>query len=208
MTTRYTPGHRIPVLVQKADGAPYREFESCVVSHDEAKLVTFSSAGNLVRDHRKSDWRTWFHCRSVYFLDKPYNVLEIINIKTGLIEELYANVSNVPQLGASGLVWIDHELDVIRRIPGTAVKIDDEDEFEAAIMHYGYSSALQRQCRDAVDTLMQLLPAYEPEALDLAALMRMEKVSGGRLVRGPPPIGDVDPQRRNHRKGQRAIRQI
>jgi protein associated with RNAse G/E len=102
-------------------------------------------------------------CNLLYWLDKFYNLLEVINTD-GLLTQIYVNVASPPQFIDNGFNFIDHELDVSMPV-GQPARIVDEDEFEVAITRYGYAPEFVALCRIAAEEARLLAERWRPHQL-------------------------------------------
>jgi protein associated with RNAse G/E len=157
------PGDVITVKVLHADGQCFRSWQTEVEEASVECIVTLSHPGSLVDDARKGPWKTRWHIRAYYWLDQPYNLLEIYD-QAGLLEEIYVNVASLPVLKDNTLEFTDHELDV-SLLSGQPARIVDEDEFAAAITKYGYSPEFQAHCRQAAAAALQLARNWTAKGL-------------------------------------------
>src|SRR5262249_42041957 len=93
-------------------------------------------------------WISKCSIRTVYWLDRPYNLLEVYG-GAGELEETYLNVASPPIMHGRQVSFVDHELDVTLR-PGGQPRVVDEDEFEEAAARFSYAPDFQAACRRGV----------------------------------------------------------
>jgi protein associated with RNAse G/E len=142
------PGDIITVHALHADGQWYRRWQTTVESVDEKCIVTYSPPNSTVEDFERQPRILPRAIRSFYWFDKLYNLHERFDA-AGALVEIYINIASAPQFVDGGIVFTDHELDVLMFIGSPAV-IVDEDEFESAITRYGYAPEFVTRCRAAV----------------------------------------------------------
>jgi protein associated with RNAse G/E len=140
---RMKPGDIITVRALHADGECYRWWQTPVESIRNDCIITLNSGPHIIH-HTQGNSLSHLTVRSFYWLDKPYNLLEVYSA-AGVWQEIYVNVASIPTIDREALTFTDHELDV-SLIPGQAARIVDQDEFEAAIARYGYSTEFQAHC--------------------------------------------------------------
>ena len=148
------PGDVITVRVLHADGQCYRSWQADVEEASANCIVTLFHPGCIVNDARDGLWKSPWHIRTYYWLNRPYNLLEIYD-PAGLLEQIYVNVASLPVLENNALVFTDYELDVSLPI-GQPARVVDEDEFATAITNYGYSPEFQAHCRQVAAVALQL----------------------------------------------------
>ena len=156
-------GDTITVKVLHADGHCFRSWQTTVEEASADCIVTISHPGDPVDDARKGPWTLHWHIRAYYWLDRPYNLLELYN-QDGLLEEIYVNVASLPVLKGETLEFTDHELD-ISLLSGQPACIVDEDEFTAAIARYGYSPEFQSHCRQTAAAALQLVQTWRAKGV-------------------------------------------
>lgn len=156
---RARAGDRISVTALKSDGQPYRSWTAEVESIGEHRLVTLSRVGDPVHGPG-GGWTQRHNIRTVYWFDRPYNLMEVYE-PTGRLKQIYIHIASAPVLHGSHLVYTDHELDVVRR-HGQKARVVDEDEFEAAAVQFGYTCEFRDSCRRAVKDALRLVHQWHP----------------------------------------------
>ena len=148
-------GDQIQGHACKADGTIYRSWYTLIESVNTDSIVTISPAGSMVIDKtRLGDHPIKHHLRSFYWFDKFYNLIEVFDGNGALIQ-IYINIASLPEFANGEISFKDHELDVIRDMPGPA-KIIDEDEFSEAIQQYQYSEEFQKRMYQAAQEALEL----------------------------------------------------
>jgi protein associated with RNAse G/E len=136
-------GDTIWVRAFKANGMCYRWWQAVVEEVGPGYLVTVGSIDNRVyQDDR--EWNQTHVIRSIYWFDRPYNLLEVYSSANELVE-LYANVAGLPEFVDGVLHFTNYELDVSYLTDGTP-RIVDQDEFAVAAVRFGYTPEFQQQC--------------------------------------------------------------
>jgi protein associated with RNAse G/E len=148
-------GDPIHICACKTDGTVYRSWHTTIESVDAGSIVTISPAGSMVIDKTKlGDHPVKHHLRSYYWFDKFYNLIEVFDMN-GMLVQIYINIASLPEFTDDGMRFKDHELDVVRDMPGPAELID-EDEFAEAILKYQYSEDFQQKMYAAAREALEL----------------------------------------------------
>lgn len=150
-------GDLITVRALKADGHTYRWWTSWVEAIDKERIVTVSPMGHFVGGP-KGGWISRFDIRTVYWFERPYNLVEVY-LPDGSLKQVYVHIASPACLEHGELCYTDHELDVVWR-PGHRPRVVDEQEFCAAASEYGYSPEFQKVCRRAVGQALQLVRGW------------------------------------------------
>ncbi len=148
-------GDQIQGHACKTDGTIYRSWHTTIESVNTDSIVTISPEGSMVIDKTKlGDHPIKHHLRSYYWFDKFYNLIEVFDVNGELVQ-IYINIASLPEFANREVSFKDHELDVVRDIPGTA-KIVDEDEFAEAVLKYQYSEEFQKSMYQAAHEALAL----------------------------------------------------
>jgi protein associated with RNAse G/E len=152
------PGDSIVVRALKADGHAYRWWTATVESVDDTSIVTLSRVGHQVHGP-KGGWISAFDVRTIYWFDRPYNLVELY-LPNGDLKEIYVHIASPARLEGDALCYTDHELDVVWH-PGRPPRVVDEREFCAAARQYGYSPEFQKKCRSAAGQALRLVRRWK-----------------------------------------------
>lgn len=150
---RMKPGDRVQVKAYKSDGTCYRWWTATVESVAADQLVLVTPVGHLIEDPGDS-FVSPNALRVFYWPGKWYCLLEAYT-PDGELAEIYVNISSPMEIEGLEMRFTDYELDVSRRPPGEA-QLLDEDEFEEAVVEYGYSEEFQRTCYQVAAEAMGL----------------------------------------------------
>jgi protein associated with RNAse G/E len=153
------PGDLITVHALRADGRWYRRWQTTVESVTDTCVITFSPDNSTVEDTSRGAYTQLRALRTYYWLDRPYNLIEVIHAE-GSIGEIYVNVASAPRFTDGEMHYVDHELDV-SKLAGQPARIVDQDEFEAAVAQYGYTATFQEQCWRAAEEARLLAETWE-----------------------------------------------
>jgi protein associated with RNAse G/E len=151
-------GDRIRITALHSDGLPYRWWMATVEEISPERLVTFAPAGEPVYQ-LNGPWPAPNHMRAYYWAGRPYNLLEFFTPQMEPVL-LYVHIASPPRVTADGIEYVDLELDIVKR-SGEPAFVDDEAEFAEAARRYGYSEALQAECRSAVAEALAIVESWE-----------------------------------------------
>ena len=152
-------GEVITCYAKKADGTVYRTWQTEIEEIRDDRIVTYSAVGGKSIDVQRGTRVMTRLMRAYYWFSKHFNFLEEYE-PNGELNQLYANVASQPLVSEGELSYIDYELDVMWR-PCQPIQVLDEDEFEAAIHKYGYTTEHQAKCRDAVTEIAALMESWQ-----------------------------------------------
>jgi protein associated with RNAse G/E len=155
-------GEQVEVRALHADDRAYRWWDAVVESVHPDRFVTWNWAGHRV-EGPQGGWISRGSIRAVYWLDRPYNLLEVYG-GAGELEEIYINVASPPILRGRHVSFVDHELDVTLR-PGGQPQLVDEDEFEEAAARFSYTPEFQAACRRAAAEALVIAAGWRPGGL-------------------------------------------
>lgn len=148
------PGDKIHVRACKTDGTVYRSWHTTIESVDADSIVTISTAGGMVEDHVRIQYKVEHILRSYYWFDKSYNLIEVFDTQGNLVE-IYINIASPPEFEDSVMSFKDHELDVSKYPPKPA-KLIDEDEFAEAAVKYQYTQEFQDKMYATAEEALEL----------------------------------------------------
>ncbi len=154
------------VKVFKANGTCYRWWQTIVETVAPDKFSTISPLNGEVHDIR-GGWKRQYVVRTFYWLQKPYNLLEIFR-PNGELREIYIHIASPIVCNGHNIQFIDFELDVVRP-PHETATIIDEDEFLEAAENFGYTAEFQNTCymiaNEAVHLANSWIPGKTPRTL-------------------------------------------
>lgn len=139
----------ITVTALKADRSVHRYCNARLELVTETGCVIWTDPGNAIYDSKGLLWVQDSLVRTLFVYGARLNLLEI-HEPDRTPRQTYMNViapMEPPQLSHSEVVYIDHELDVLKAVAERrGARIVDNDEFELAIEAYGYDEATIREC--------------------------------------------------------------
>lgn len=143
------------VIAKKADGKDHVSWPAEMVCQwDDGRFQVQTILGATTIHHTRAlMWPERILAQGYFWKDRWYNVLEHYHWQTGRFARYYCNICIPPVIEGSRIVWVDLDLDVIFYPDGSWV-IEDEDEFEAHKIKYGYSADVIENAHAAVGELI------------------------------------------------------
>jgi protein associated with RNAse G/E len=139
---------KINIISRKYDGSLRDEHEAFVYAEDEECLVVYAPPGTPEYDHRKQDWSAAPDgILELYFKSKWYTVLLICE-QNSCINQSYTHISMPTVATASGIEWVDLDLDYRVHLDGRIERLD-EDEYAERSVIMGYPPAVRAEVRAA-----------------------------------------------------------
>ena len=139
---------KINIISRKYDGRLRDEHEAFVYVENEECLVAYAPPGTLEYDHRKQLWSAAPDgILEYYFKRRWYNVLVICEQYSG-INQSYTHISMPAVFTATGVDWVDMDLDYRVHLDGR-IELLDEDEYAERSVTMGYLPAVHAQVRAA-----------------------------------------------------------
>lgn len=152
-------GDRVLVTVVKADGRLHRQWPACVEKVGSDYVTVFAPIGTVVTVSTGS-FVQQYDIRAFFWPGRPYTLTEFYN-PDGSLRLLYSDICSPVVLSTDEVFYVDRELDVAYWT-GKAAEIVDEDEFAEAVILYGYSAELQRECHAAAARALAVVRAWKP----------------------------------------------
>lgn len=150
-------GDELTIRAHKADGHCYRWFTVTVESVNEGEIVCTHEPNHTIYQP-DGNWTSRYAIRTYYWLDKPYNLLEVYHPDGGY-HETYVHIASRPWLVGHTLSYTDYELDVVY-LPNKAPYIADEDEFADAVVQFSHTQTFQDFCYATARTAIDLVYAW------------------------------------------------
>jgi len=148
---------KIKIVSRKYDGSIRDEYEAFLVAEHEESLVVYTPPGTMSYDHRK---QAWFSSPDglleLYFKTKWYTVWHICE-QNSHINQSYTHISMPATVTATGIEWVDLDLDYRVHLDGRIERLD-EHEYAAHRISMSYPAALHEQVQiacAAVEALYQ-----------------------------------------------------
>jgi protein associated with RNAse G/E len=148
---------KVKVVSKKYDGSLRDEYETYLYAETDETITLFTPPGLKYWDHRKT---AWFEAQDglieIYFKHKWYNVWHICE-QVNYTNLIYVNISLPATFQATGIEWIDLDLDYRMHLNKSVERLD-QDEFEQNVQLMEYPSDLivqtQIACQEVETGLM------------------------------------------------------
>jgi protein associated with RNAse G/E len=138
----------IRIVSRKYDGRLRDEYEAFLYAEDHERLVVYAPVGTMSYDRRTQTWvPAPDGLLEIYFKARWYNVWHIC-AQTSNLNQIYSNLSSPAVRTASGIEWVDLDLDYRVHLDGRLEQLDAE-EYCAHIASMGYSAEVQAQVQAA-----------------------------------------------------------
>lgn len=171
---------KITIVSRKYDGRLRDEYEAFLYAVDAERLVVFSPAGMPSYDHRKQAWvAAPDGLLELYFKARWYSVWHICE-QISNINQMYINLSMPATVTATGIEWVDLDLDYRVHLDGR-IELLDEDEYRAHMVSMGYPADVQAHVQAACAEIEALYQqrAYPFNYTEQVALYERIKVGAG-----------------------------
>ncbi|MBE1443955.1 DUF402 domain-containing protein [Paenibacillus sp. OAS669] len=116
----------------------------------ESMMVLINSQTKIIEADGK-EWVSRIPGVSFFIPKQWFNVVALLE-DTGV--RYYCNIASPPYVAGNVITYIDYDLDVIR-MPGGAVHIVDEEEYERHKISYHYSNIVDTKVRQGLQDLLQ-----------------------------------------------------
>src|SRR5689334_9769241 len=139
---------KIRVTSRKYDGRLRDEYEAFLYAEDDERLVVYAPVGTLSYDRRTQTWvPAPDGLLEIYFKARWYNVWHICEQRSN-INLMYSNLAMPVTRTASGIEWVDLDLDYRVHMDGRIERLD-EDEYRAHSASMGYPADVQAHVQAA-----------------------------------------------------------
>ena len=139
---------KISIISRKYDGSLRDEHEALVYAEDEECLVVYAPPGTPEYDHRKQTWSAAPDgILEIYFKTRWYTVLLICE-QNSFCNQSYTHISMPAVVTATGIEWVDLDLDYRVHLDGR-IELLDEDEYAERSVAMGYPATLHERVQAA-----------------------------------------------------------
>lgn len=204
-------GTPVSLRMRKWDGSPHRQASMVYLGSDEyGGWLTNSDGspfptGTEIRNPGDSSVR-----RATHVMLVPHDGCYLAHFNSPPSRtSIYADITTAPEFGRGRTGWVigvaDMDLDVVRRVDGQNW-IEDEDEFAAHTVGYGYPADVVATTRAAADTV---LAAVRDESEPFGTtwrrwIDRLDAIAADTRERSPmPECSQGSPYRRRRSSGSR-----
>lgn len=146
-------GEPVSLRMRKWDGSPHRQTMMAYLGSDEYGRWLTIPTGIEVRQPGASSIS-----RAAHVMLIPHDGCFLAHFNAPPSRNsIYADITTAPEFGRDGTGWViavaDMDLDVVRRADGR-IWIDDEDEFAAHAVSYGYPADVVASTRASADAVL------------------------------------------------------
>ena len=145
---------RLRIVSTKFDGSPHYDYEGVLVGRDGPLLRLFVEAGTPFVGYR-GPGRIVASYTALFWTDRHYNVFHNHWPMGSRGVTSYCNIGTPAALDGDTLRWVDLDLDVVA-LAGGRIVLDDEDEFAAHRVRFGYPEELVQRVLAARDEVLRL----------------------------------------------------
>jgi protein associated with RNAse G/E len=124
----------------------------------ESMMILINSQTKIVEADGK-EWVSRIPGVSFFIPKQWFNVVALLE-ESGV--RYYCNVASPPYLNSNIITYIDYDLDVIR-MPGGAIHVVDQDEYEQHKLMYHYSAIVEAKVKQGLrDLLIRIEQGHAP----------------------------------------------
>lgn len=145
----------ITVRACKYDGSEHRTWPARVLRQEGALLVLDATFADEIRHDLLGTISRGTTSIEYYWLDRWYNIFRFAE-PNGELRSYYCNINVPPAFDGRVLSYVDLDIDILVE-PDSSYRIVDVEDFERNAMRYGYSAAVQKEARNALNELVKLI---------------------------------------------------
>jgi len=150
----------ISIISRKYDGSLRDEYAAFLYAEDAERLVVYVPAGTPSYDHRRQAWSDAPDgLLELYFKTRWYSIWHICE-QTSNVNQMYIHLSMPATVTASGIAWVDLDLDYRVHLDGRLERLD-EDEYREHMSSMSYPANVQAQVLAAC---VEIEAAYHAQA--------------------------------------------
>jgi protein associated with RNAse G/E len=171
---------KINVSSRKYDGRPRDQYEAFLYAENEAGFVVYTPPGTRDYDYRKRVWSAAPDgLVELYFKARWYTVCHICE-QNSRVNQIYTHLSLPAVMTATGLEWVDLDLDYRVHLDGRLERLDEE-EYQAHLVSMHYPADLQEQVQAACTEIEALYQqrVYPFNHAEQVALYRQIQLDAG-----------------------------
>lgn len=147
----------ITVRAHKYDGSEHRSWNAQLLRQEGSLLVLDGTFAKEIKHELLGTIASGTKSIEYYWLDRWYNVFRFAE-PTGELRSYYCNVNVPPAFDGQVLSYVDLDIDILVE-PDLSYRIVDLEDFEQNAERFGYSEDVQREARQGLERLVQLIEA-------------------------------------------------
>ena len=145
----------ITVRAHKYDGSEHRTWRAQVLRQEGSLLVLDATFDQEIKHDLLGDIACGTTSIEYYWLDRWYNIFRFAE-PSGDLRSYYCNVNVPPAFDGQVLSYVDLDIDILVE-PDLSYRIVDVEDFEHNAERFGYSEAVQKEARQALESLVKLI---------------------------------------------------
>lgn len=147
----------ITVRAHKYDGSEHRSWNAKLLRQEGSLLVLDGTFGEEIKHDLLGTIASGTRSIEYYWLDRWYNIFRFAQ-PTGELRSYYCNVNVPPAFDGQVLSYVDLDIDILVE-PDLSYRIVDLEDFEQNAERFGYSEDVQREARQGLAGVVQLIEA-------------------------------------------------
>ena len=145
----------ITVRAHKYDGSEHRSWSAQVVRQEGSLIVLDATFDQEIKHDLLGTIASGTKSIEYYWLDRWYNIFRFAE-PSGELRNYYCNVNVPPAFDGQILSYVDLDIDILVE-PDLSYRIVDIEDFEQNAERFGYSAAVQKEARQALEKLVKLI---------------------------------------------------
>ena len=145
----------ITVRAHKYDGSEHRRWNAKVIRQEGSLLVLDATFDQEIKHDLLGTIASGTTSIEYYWLDRWYNIFRFAE-PSGELRGYYCNVNVPPAFDGQILSYVDLDIDILVE-PDLSYRIVDVEDFEQNAERFGYSAAVQKEARQALESLAKLI---------------------------------------------------
>lgn len=130
--------------------------------HRKEAMMVFINSQTKIQEADGKEWVSRVPGVSFFIPKRWFNVVALLE-DSGI--RYYCNIASPPYVSGNIITYIDYDLDVIR-MPGGAVHVVDQEEYELHKTNYHYSPLVQEKVQAGLASLLEIARGGEPPFQD------------------------------------------
>ena len=145
----------VTVRVRKYDGTEHRRWPAKILRQEGSLLVLDASFTEEISHDLLGTIEIGTRSIEYYWLDRWYNVFRFSQ-PGGELRSFYCNVNIPPEFDGQTLDYVDLDIDILVE-PDLTYRVVDLQDFELNANHYKYPHEVQRNAKQALAELINLI---------------------------------------------------
>jgi uncharacterized protein len=147
----------ITVRAHKYDESEHRRWNAKLLQQEGTLLVLDATFEQEIVHNLLGTIAAGTRSIEYYWLDRWYNIFRFIE-PSGKLRGYYCNVNVPPSFDGHTLSYVDLDIDILVE-PDLSYRIVDLEDFECNARLFGYSEEIQKEARQGLQQLVELIEA-------------------------------------------------